>query len=61
MSLVDILRKKRDGENLSKKEIYSFVELVAQGAVHDGQIGNPELVYLLLDFFECLSYWHIVD
>lgn len=37
MNMVDIIQKKRDGQKLSKEEIYYFIENYTKGSIPDYQ------------------------
>lgn len=53
MSVRQLLRKKRDGEELTKKEIEFFIQEMVNGNVAESQIGKLNMI--------CCVYNHIID
>lgn len=44
MSVRQLLRKKRDGEELTKKEIEYFIQEMVNGNVAESQIGKVNMI-----------------
>lgn len=47
MSVRQLLRKKRDGEELTKKEMEYFIQEMVNGNVAESQIGKHNMMFFM--------------